>query len=119
MKPNSGSWSVLCLILAAVLAPTACILYFMNEAINNQRDVSHQKLAEAYRGELRIVQQRLDSFWDARASALDSHTDSSSAACFEQAVKAHLADAVICVGKNSNPEYPALIGAPGADPSAE
>ena len=115
---SSSLWSALCLVLAAVLAPTACILYFMNEAINNQRDVSHQKLAEAYSSELRIVQQRLDSFWEARAAALDSQQDAPPATRFEQAVKTHLAEAVICLGKNGDPAYPAAVAAPAADPSA-
>jgi signal transduction histidine kinase len=118
MKSNSGVWSVLCLVLAAVLAPTACILYFMNEAINNQRDVVRQKLAEAYRSELRLVQQHLDAFWEARAAALDRQEDVLPAIHFEQAVKTHLATTVICLGQNGDPAYPALAAATAPDPTA-
>jgi signal transduction histidine kinase len=118
MKPDRGWWSVLSLILVAVLAPTGCILYFMNEAINNQRDIAHQKLAEAYRGQLRLVQQRLDSLWETRAAALELPDGTSPAAFFEHAVQAHLADAVVCLGNDGAPVYPAPPAAPAADPAA-
>jgi hypothetical protein len=73
---------------------------------------------EAYRSELRIVQQRLDSFWEARAAALDSPQDAPHAARFEQAVKTQLAEAVICLAKNGELAYPAAVSAPAPDPTA-
>ena len=58
------------LLLIGVLAPTACVLWFMNVAVNNQRDASRRKLAEAYKGQLALLRDRLDSYWALRASEI-------------------------------------------------
>jgi len=68
---DRGSWLALLFILVAVLAPTAGILWFMNEAVNNQRDLARRKLAEAYRGQLALVGDRLDAYWEKRSAELE------------------------------------------------
>ena len=45
-RPN-GSWLML-LLLLAVLVPSVCLLWFMNQAVRNERLAVRQKLAEAY-----------------------------------------------------------------------
>src|ERR1051325_11341538 len=52
---DTGRWLVPLLLLVGVLAPTACLLWFLNVAVNNQRDASRRKLAEAYRGQLILL----------------------------------------------------------------
>ncbi|MGA9623435.1 MAG: hypothetical protein WBQ65_03115, partial [Bryobacteraceae bacterium] len=64
-------WLVLLFLALGVLAPAACVLWFMNEAMTNQRDAARQKLAEAYRGQLQLVRDRLDADWEKRAAGLD------------------------------------------------
>src|SRR5215831_14245746 len=117
MRPDRGTWTVICLTLVAVLAPTACILYFMNEALSSQRVVARQKLAEAYRGQLRSLQQKLDGAWQKRTADLDSLTGSP-AAIFSKTVAAHLADAVIYLDGAGRPVYPSLPESPASDPRA-
>jgi len=118
MKPDRGFWSVLVLILLAVLAPTACILYFMNEALASQSAAAHQKLAEAYRAQLRAAQRKIDAFWEKRVAALDALEGPTPAARFEEAVRKHLADSVIYFGSDGAPAYPSRPAAPSADPAA-
>ena len=58
----SGSWLMLLLLLAA-LVPSVCLLWFMNQAVHNERLAVRQKLADAYRGNLSLVQKQLATFW--------------------------------------------------------
>src|SRR5215510_6144240 len=103
-------------MLVAVLAPTVCLLWFMNEAVNSQRAVARQKLAEAYRGQLALLRDRLDSYWEKRAADLDRYEASGPAALFERCVRDGAADAVIRLNRDGSAAYPAPIAAPAADP---
>ncbi|MCX6622935.1 MAG: hypothetical protein NTY38_18090, partial [Acidobacteria bacterium] len=69
---DRGSWLLLLVLLAVVLAPTACVLWFMNEAMNSQRDVARRKLTEAYRAQLPLAAARLDALQERRSAELES-----------------------------------------------
>lgn len=92
-------------MLLAVLVPTACVLWFMKEAVHNQRSVARQKLAEAYRGQLVLVRDRLDAHWDKRAAELERQTGSPPG-IFEKCVRSGLADSVICLKPDGAVAYP-------------
>jgi signal transduction histidine kinase len=114
-----SSWPILALLLLAVLAPTACVLWFMNEAINNQREAARRKLAEAYRGQLVLVRDRIDALWEKRANELDQHAKSAPApAAFAQIVRENLADAVILLDENGAGAYPSAQLPPEPDATA-
>ena len=51
----SGLWLML-LLLLAVLVPSVCLLWFMNQAVRNERLAVRQKLADAYRANLSLMQ---------------------------------------------------------------
>lgn len=94
-------------MLLAVLVPTGCVLWFMNLAMNNQRAVARQKLADAYRGQLALVRDRLESWWEKRAAELEQQAKTGvPPAIFERSVRAGLADAVICVHADGSAAYP-------------
>jgi hypothetical protein len=100
-------WLVLLLLALGVLAPAACVLWFMNEAMTNQRDAARQKLAEAYRGQLQLVRDRLDAAWEKRAADLDREAASGAApAAFERSVRNGLADAVVVLNADGSAGYP-------------
>ncbi len=61
---------MLLLLLVAVVVPTACVLWFMTEAMRNERLAVRQKLTEAYRDQLTAAQRRLETEWRARTGAL-------------------------------------------------
>jgi hypothetical protein len=67
---DRSTWLVLLFLTVAVLAPTACVLWFMNEAAKNQADAARQRVTEAYRGQLRFLREGIDSFWQHRSAEL-------------------------------------------------
>jgi signal transduction histidine kinase len=108
------------LLLLAVLIPTACLVYFMNEAIVKQRDLASRKLDDAYRGQLRLVADRVNAFWEQRARDLDSYNQGESPALFfEHSVRDGLADSVIVLDRTGAPAYPGLPAVPGPDPALQ
>jgi len=115
---DRGFWVLLCLLLMAVLLPTACLLYFINEAVNGQRNLARQQLGEAYLGQLRLITTQIDSFWDQRSRELDSPAAAESPSTFfEHCVRDGLADSVICLGRDGSPAYPSLAAVPRPDPT--
>ncbi|MGD0522757.1 MAG: HAMP domain-containing sensor histidine kinase [Terracidiphilus sp.] len=102
----TGSWLML-LLLLAVLVPSVCLLWFINQAVQNERLAVHQKLVDAYRINLALVQNQLEAYWRQGAAALDAEADHLPApALFARLVRAGLADAVICLDPGGNVAYP-------------
>jgi hypothetical protein len=113
MRHDAGRWLVVVFLAIGVLAPTACVLWFLNVAVNNDRDASRRKLEEAYRGQLKLLRGRVDSWWDKRAADLERESrDGSGPVVFERLVTQGLADSVIVSG------YPSLSAGAAADPVA-
>jgi len=108
----SGLWLMLLLLLAA-LVPSVCLLWFMNQAVRNERLAVRQKLAEAYRANLVLVQNQLDLYWRQTAAALDADADHlPPPVLFAQFVRNGQADAVICFDAAGNVTYPSAVPAP-------
>jgi signal transduction histidine kinase len=61
---------VVLLVLLTVL-PAACVLWFMNEAVQVQSEASHRAALESHRAQLRLVRSRVDARWDAYAAQLN------------------------------------------------
>jgi len=112
-----GRWLVLLFLALGVAAPAASVLWFMNEAMTNQRDAARQKLSEAYRAQLQLLRDRLDADWDKRASDLDRQASSAPApAAFERAVRDGFADAVVILNPDGSIAYPSPASPQPADP---
>src|SRR5436309_388745 len=106
-------WPVLLLVLIAVLVPTAGLLWFMSQAVNQQRDVARQRLSEAYRSQLVLLRDHLDSYWEKRAASLAIHSEPAAApAVFQQLVKSGLADSIIYLAPEGSVAYPQPIERP-------
>jgi len=104
---GSGLWPVL-LALVIVLLPTAGVLWFLNEAVRNERLAGKQKLAEAYRSYLPTLRERLDAYWRQQAEALDAQAAKTSGpATFAACVRDGLADSVVCYDPPGRLAYPA------------
>ncbi len=69
LKLNTGNgqfrWVVLLLVVAVVL-PTVCLLWFMNEVVRNERLVIRQKLVLFHKNELEETARRLEAAWSQR-----------------------------------------------------
>lgn len=103
------------LLLLAALVPSVCLLWFMNQAVRNERLAVRQKLADAYRVNLSLVQAQLEAYWRQAAAALDTEADQfAPAALFARHVRAGLAEAVVCFDAAGKVAYPgeALVAAP-------
>jgi signal transduction histidine kinase len=108
---GSGSWSLPVLLLVAVVVPSACVLWFMNEAVEHQATAARQAVADAYRGQLRLVRDRLATAWQSRVQALDAHGDPHAALSFKSIVTSGAADSAIVLGTTRGQAYPALMPA--------
>ncbi len=108
-----GQWPVL-LLVAAVLLPTACVLWMINEAVRNQGLAVRQKLADAYQSQLSLVRERLDEAWARKAAVLESFPADASA--FAQVVKSGLADSAVIRDSVGALVYPSPAQ-PAADPT--
>ena len=109
-------WPVLLALLAAVLIPTAGVLWFMNEAVVNQRNMSRQRLAEAYRGHLTLARERVEALWEKRAADLGREPGAASAAAeFARIVRSGLADSAVILDARGAVVYPAPLTPPEVD----
>lgn len=106
------TWLALLFVLVAVLAPTGCVLWFMNAAVKAQAEAARQGVADAWRGQLRFVRDRVDAYWRERADGLDRV--SGGPAEFARQVKGGRADSLIFV----KPDYPAASIEAATDPVA-
>ena len=110
---RSSGLGLMLLLLLTVLVPSVCLLWFMNQAVRNERLAVRQKLADAYRVNLSLVQNQLEAYWRQAAGVLDFEADrSSSPGFFVRQVWAGLADAVICFDAAGNVTYPSAVSAP-------
>ena len=56
-------WILFLLLVLVVVVPTACVLWFMNKAMDSERLVVRQKLTEIYSGQLRSLLEKMASRW--------------------------------------------------------
>ena len=105
------------LLLLAALVPSVCLLWFMNQAVQNERLAARQKLADAYGANLSLEIGALEVYWRQTASILDADAGRlAPAATFAKQVRSGRADAVICFDAAGNVAYPAPAPAPQPEP---
>jgi signal transduction histidine kinase len=85
------TWLVLLCLLLGVIAPTACVLWFMNQAAKSEATAARQEVTDAYRNELRIVRDHVETYWETRAASLRGESPRD----FERIVKSSLADSLV------------------------
>ena len=101
-------WPLLLLLLTVVLLPTACLLWLMTKAIDNERLAVRQILAETCRGQLVRLRSRWDEHWQSRSKQLQGEAaGKSSPGAFAAIVRQQLADGAVCRDGQGHPAYPA------------
>jgi signal transduction histidine kinase len=109
---QNTAWLTL-LLLLVVLVPTICLIWFMNQAVHNERFAVRQKLVDAYRGHLTLAVERLNGFWRQTAKELDAEAaESPAAVLFAKLIQAGSADAIICLNPEGKVLYPASAQPP-------
>ena len=104
---------LIAMVVLGVLAPTGAVLWFMNDAARSQAEAARQSIAEGYRGQMRLVRDRADTMWRARAAELDKAFN------FPSALQASGADSAILYDEAGAMLYPVAMKPMGADPLAE
>src|SRR5580704_2970204 len=117
MGRDVRAWPMLVLLLVVVLVAIGCVLWFMREAMSNERLAVREKLAEAYRGQLALVQAQLIERWDQQLGRLGG--TEGDAARFARCVREGLADSVVCFDEQGRVTYPRLSEGRNAAANAE
>ena len=99
---------MLALLLLVVLVAIGCVLWFMREAMRNERLAIREKLAEAYRGQLALVQTQAAERWSRRLDQLERPEPG--AVHFASCVREGLADSIIYFDDQGRVAYPRLTG---------
>jgi two-component system, OmpR family, phosphate regulon sensor histidine kinase PhoR len=115
---DRSSGLMLLFLVFAVLAPAACILWFMNDAARSQADAARRSVTDAYRGQLRFLRDRVDAFWQTRAAGLEKSAANPGAVGFQTAVTSGLADSIVYFNADGSLAYPKTPPVPAADPLA-
>ena len=113
MGQDVRAWPMLALLLLVVCVAIGCVLWFMREAMRNERMAVRQKLAEAYRGHLALAQQRVEAQWHTWLREVEN--PSPNAAHFARCVRQGLAESVICFGPDGTIVYPREARPPAPD----
>jgi hypothetical protein len=102
------AWPLLLLVLVAVLAPTACVLWFMSQAVRNEQSAVQLQFSRAYQGRLIEIQGRIDAYWRAKAAALSPTAPerASPGVTFARLAGAGAADSIIVYGADGRVAYP-------------
>jgi signal transduction histidine kinase len=118
---DPGRWLVLLCLLIGVLAPTICVLWFMNDALTTQKELTRRRIEQAYQSDLsaqrKLFSERFAGVWKDRVTVLDRQAaDLFPAAAFDLAIRSGAADSVIVLTRDGAPAYPAPLAPPSADP---
>lgn len=108
------AWPMLALLLVVVVVAIGCVLWFMHEAMQNERMAVRETLAEAYRSQLALVQSKVLEQWNQRLEVLGYVQPATIR--FAQCAWNGLADSVIYFDEQGRPAYPRLTSADDAAP---
>jgi signal transduction histidine kinase len=98
---DRSTWLVPLFLILGVLLPTGCVLWFMNDAATSQAATARQSVTEAYRSQLPLLRDKVEAYWQSRASDLTKQAGAGTASDFARIVKSGFADTII------SPLYPA------------
>ncbi len=101
-----GVWPVLLVLLVSVLVPTACVLWFMNAAMRNERLAVRQRLTDIYREQLSDSSAALNKYWAGKLAEVQAASGLKPADAFARLVRSGAADSVIVYDKSGAVAYP-------------
>jgi signal transduction histidine kinase len=113
----AGGWLLAAFLLIGVFLPTGCVLWFMNQAVQSQAESARRRVSEAYRGQLLLAGERVESFWKARAAALARDAGPWAPADFPHILRSSGADSALLLGANGGLAYPLPLRPLAPDPT--
>jgi len=101
-----GAWPILFVLLAAILVPTGCALWFMNVAMNNEQLAVRQRLTDLYRQQLIDTQRRIDHYITDLLDELQTAGGLPPAEAFEKIIQSHPARSIVVRDQIGRIRYP-------------
>ena len=108
-------WLALLVLAAAVLVPTAFVLWFMAAAMRNERLAVREQLAEAYNEQAGEACRKIEAHWAARKAALAAIAPQPAPRAFAACVS--LADGAVVYDSGKRVAYP--VQEQAAEPVAD
>ncbi|MEM1182432.1 MAG: hypothetical protein AAGM22_29060, partial [Acidobacteriota bacterium] len=103
---DQASWPVLSLLLLVVLVPTLGVLWFMDQAMRNERLAVRQKLSEVYRASLSDARDALEARWRLRLLQLEVDRDLPAGARFARAIRSGSVESLLLYDEAGGVLYP-------------
>lgn len=103
---DSPSWLAPLFLLIGVVIPAASVLWFTNRAADMEAAAARSEVIAAYEGQLRLLRDRVDALWKARAEEL------AKARTFQAVVTGNLADSAIAFNADGSVAYPVPMPLP-------
>lgn len=120
LNADSGQYRWVVLLLAvAVVLPTVCLLWFMNEAINNERFVIRQKLVLLHTNQLEKARRKADEEWARRCRRFEQEDAAAPYDRFVSVAEQAGCDALLMYGASGRRLYPVVSSAAGASEPSE
>ncbi|MCK4885869.1 MAG: hypothetical protein KAS96_00710, partial [Planctomycetes bacterium] len=110
-KNNTNSqlqWVMLLLVVAVVL-PAVCLLWFMNQAVKNERFAIRQKLTDLYTNKAKkIIDDNIDSYWQKQIDEFTGIINTAKDNNIEAVLMANATefDSVVIIDPNNNICWP-------------
>jgi len=103
-------WFILGLLTLAVTVPTLCLLWFMTQAVTNERLAVRQRLSEYYQSRLSVVEPEISDFWNKKRTLLSLPADDlSPGERFVKLMQSGASDSAIVFGPDGRLMYPVLV----------
>ena len=103
-------WLLLLLLVLVVVVPTACVLWFMNKAMDSERLVVRQKLTEVYKGQLDALRKKIQTHWRDKARILSEVGEQESPAeIFAHVVGSDMANSIVLYDSTGQLAYPTKV----------
>ncbi len=95
---------MLAFLLVSLLTAAGCVIWFMREAMQNERLAIRQRLADAYLGHLHLAAERIDSECARRLAALDAAALGPET--FARSVREAWVESLVCFDASGKVLYP-------------
>ena len=117
IDPGRELLPILLLLLLAVIVPTVCVLWFMGQAVRNERLAVRQKLTEMFATRLVEVRKGIEGYWKQKAAELSVQaTPETAGQVFTRLIAAKTADSVLVFDRTGKRLYP-RPSEPGPEPA--
>jgi signal transduction histidine kinase len=115
---SQRTWLILIIFVIGVMAPTAGVLWFMSQAMQNERLAVRQRLADAYQPQLQHAAARVNDFWKDKLSSISrAGGRANGSSTFADLVTSGAADSVLLYDPHGRLVYPDLSQVPSREPA--